>query len=468
MRRPRTSTPSRLPGHAYKYAPGLHAIDAAAEKVPAFDTGKMSATGLLATTMRDREGDILEVAGIRTANHQLNPVVLLDHGLYFPLPIGKTTDPDGNYAVAIDPDLGECVQTTYFSQSLPEAEQVFHLIVEGILRANSIGYRTLKGKRLPPDPASGIKPGVHILECELIEATWCGIPCNPDAVRATLSRDRICGKSITPAVRRLLLPHAPAAPVWSPGATLPGTQSTAGKNNPGGETAMSKKTATKNATKTDDLDTQTASVPPEAPVEPATDAPSEEPFGAEVLRCLHADLSAAVDRCTTAMKRVDNDKVKSSILDLADDLDAAVETVEKAFAAAYPDLDPIAAAAADDTAEEVEADDEKARSGKSAKTAATKPAPKAPAVEQKRLTKSQCGMVKDAAEFLAEHQGSESLSRQEKAAVAYHARALDEISRSNDSVTDEDELTAEDRKALVTLERQIARRERLLARLNAR
>jgi hypothetical protein len=458
MRRTRTNV-RRLPGHAYKYAPGLHAIDAVADKAPAFDTGKMSATGVLATTMRDREGDILEVAGIRTANHQLNPIVLLDHGLYFPLPIGKTADPDGNYAVAIDPDLGECVQTTYFSQSLREAEQVFHLIVEGILRANSIGYRTLKGKRLPPDPATGTKPGVHILECELIEATWCGIPCNPDAVRAALSRDRICGKSITPAVKRLLLPHAPPAPVWSPGATLPTTQSPAGKDNPGRETAMSKKTATK----TDDLDTQTASVPPQAPAEAPTDTPAEEPFGAEVLRCLHADLSAAVDRCTTALKRVDNDKVKSSILDLTDDLDAAVETVEKAFADAYPDLDPIAAEAADDTDANEEPADEKARSGKSAK-----PAPKAPAVERKRLTKSLHSMVKDAADFLAEHQESESLTRQEKAAVAYHARALDEIARSNDSVTDEDELTAEDRKALATLERQIARRERLLARLNAR
>jgi len=461
MRRPRTNAPSRIPGHAYKYAPGLHAIDAAAEKAPAFDTGKMSATGLLAKTMRDREGDILEIAGIRTINHQLNPVVLLDHGLYFPLPIGKTTDPDGNYAVTIDPDLGECVQTTYFSQSLREAEQVFHLIVEGILRANSIGYRTLKGKRLPPDPTTGTKPGVHILECELIEATWCGIPCNPDAVRAALSRDRICGKSITPAVKRLLLPHAPPAPVWSPGVTLPTTQSPAGKDNPGGETGMSKK----HATKTDDAETQTASVPPEVPVEAATDAPAEEPFGAEVLRCLRADLSAAVDRCTTALKRVDNDKVKSSLLDLTDELDDATETVEKAFASAYPDLDPIAAEAADESEVDPEAEpaEEKCGSGKSAK-----PTPKAPAVVQKRLTKSQCGTVKDAAEFLSEHQTSESLSRQEKAAVAFHARALDEISRTNDSVTDGDELTAEDRKALVTLERQIARRERLLARLTTR
>lgn len=466
MRRPRTDAHPRLPGHAYKFTPGLHAIDAAAEKAPAFDTGKMSATGLLATTMRDREGDILEVAGIRTANHQLNPVVLLDHGLYFPLPIGKTTDPDGNYAVAIDPDLGECVQTTYFSQSLREAEQVFHLIVEGILRANSIGYRTLKGKRLPPDPTTGSKPGIHILECELIEATWCGIPCNPDAVRAALSRDRICGKSITPAVKRLLLPHAPPAPVWSPGATLPGTQSAAGKDNPGGERTMSKK----HATKTDDVDTQAASVTPEVPAGVPTDAPSEEPFGAEVLRSLHTDLAAAVDRCTAALKRVDNDKVKASLLDLTDELDAAVEAVETAFASAYPDLDPIAAEVADDPEAETEAEpaEEKSRSGKSSKLPAAKATPKTPAVEQKRLTKSQCGTVKDAAEFLAEHQTSESLTRQEKAAVAYHARTLDEIAGSNDSVTDEDELTAEDRKALVNLERQIARRERLLARLNPR
>jgi len=139
-----------LSPYSYKIAATLEALDLVGGKEPTFDQGKMSATGILTTNMQDREGDILEVAGIWTGNHQFNPIALLDHGLYFPLPIGKTEDPDGSYTVLIDAEAGECIQTTYFSQTLPEAEQVYHLYVEGILRGNSIGYSPKVIKRLPP------------------------------------------------------------------------------------------------------------------------------------------------------------------------------------------------------------------------------------------------------------------------------------------------------------------------------
>lgn len=57
----------------------------------------------------------------------------------------------------------------------------------------------------------------------------------------------------------------------------------------------------KHATKTDDTDMQTASAAPEAPVEAAAETPTEEPYGAEFLRGLHADLSGIQDRCNPAL-----------------------------------------------------------------------------------------------------------------------------------------------------------------------
>ncbi len=461
------AAPRSLSPRSYKFAPGLHALDAITAKEPTFDTGRMSATAVLSTTARDREGDVLEVAGIWTDNHRTNPIAMLDHGVYWPLPIGKTVDPDGNYTVAIDPDAGECTETTFFSQSCPVAEQIYHLAVEGILRGNSIGYRPIKAKRLPPDAAQGTKPGLHILRCELIEATWCGIPCNPEAVRATLSRDRICGKSIAPAVKRLLLPYAAPKKVWSPGATLPGTQSAAGGSNAEGERAMSQKHAGKNADDPAAYDEDAMTSEAAAQAEEPTDAGTEEPYGAELVRDIHADLAGIIERYTAALKRLENEKVKPKLMGLMDDLDASIGDLEQVFKAAYPDLDPLTDDASDQDEPDDEAEAEAAQSGKSAGKP-TRQA-KTPAVEQKRLTKSQCSAVREAADFLAEHKDSANLDRKEKAAVAYHATALHEVARQGESVGGEDEdLTEADRKALLALERSIARKERLLSRLAAR
>src|SRR5438105_3788632 len=95
--RHRSQIPARRPGYSYKLANfGIDALDAPTTKDPTLDTAKMSATGVLATTARDREGDVFDLAGIDTFNHERNPVVLADHGLWHPLPIGKNVDESGN------------------------------------------------------------------------------------------------------------------------------------------------------------------------------------------------------------------------------------------------------------------------------------------------------------------------------------------------------------------------------------
>jgi len=113
------------------------------------DESKMCATGVLATNALDRQGDVMDIKGIRTDRHQFNPIALIDHGLWYPLPIGKTEDPDGNYTVSLGEN--EATQTTYFSQHDQMAEQCFHLLCEKVLRGNSIRFENAEFDRIPAD-----------------------------------------------------------------------------------------------------------------------------------------------------------------------------------------------------------------------------------------------------------------------------------------------------------------------------
>lgn len=495
--RPRGISPF---SYALKFAPGIQGLDRVSNKDPVFDQSAMSATGILASTFRDREGDVLEVVGIDTTNHRRNPIVLLDHGLYYPLPIGKTADAEGNYLVTIDEKAGDCIQTTYFSQSSEVAEQVFHLYCEGILKANSIGYRALQTKPLSPT-------GKHILRCELIEATWCGIPCNPDAVTATLSRDKIQGRPLAPAIKAMLAPYAPAkrTVVAVTGVHNPILSRT--KSDPKGAQNMAKTTARKGykdepmsaadetrggaLRKEDEPAVKSDAVPNDPAM--ANGAPeSDEPLGAEVLRNLHGDLATVIGQYAAVLKKVEKEPVQEKVASLLEALQLAAGDINELFAELYPDLDALEEIAApeaeepagdsepgekadepeeeeksDDGEEAGDEDDQEEESGKSHRSTRGKARLR---IGQKRLTKSQASTLDEAKEFLKELTEDESLGKTHKMALKYIAKALDEMTAAQEAkgevVEDkDDDLSDEDQKAIKTLERAVARRERLINRL---
>lgn len=264
---------------------GINALDARSTKEPVIDKGKMTIAGVLSTTGRDRQGDILDVAGVDTANHMRNPVVLLDHGMYYALPIGKTQDEASNYTVEIDAGLGEIRDTIYLSQSSPVAEQVFHLYAEGILKAQSIGYREIEVERLPADPEAGIKGGKLIKRCELIEATICGIPANPECVPDILGKGILCGRPLEYAIKAMFNQYKPEKKVMV-SVTIPERKNMA--------EVMSSV----------DQSAGGALVP-----DAKSDLP-EEPVGKTVLKGLSDHLSAVMDHCTKCMKACENEKVK--------------------------------------------------------------------------------------------------------------------------------------------------------------
>src|SRR5262245_37026232 len=94
------SIPKNLDGRAYDLDGGALARDMATTEI-SVDPITMSATCVFSTEVVDRVGDVVEVEGIRTENHQRNPVVFWNHGRPLTLPIGKTRDPSGNYTVEI-------------------------------------------------------------------------------------------------------------------------------------------------------------------------------------------------------------------------------------------------------------------------------------------------------------------------------------------------------------------------------
>jgi|HubBroStandDraft_4_1064222.scaffolds.fasta_scaffold00029_43 hypothetical protein len=207
----------------------VSALDAAPGKITT-NKSTMSARAVFATTTRDRVGDVLEVSGILCESHRGSPVVTWNHAITFPLPIGKTIDRAGNYTVTCDAELGEATQETFFSQSLPMAAQIFGLIDEGIVNANSIGYRELKSSRLPPSDVMlntvrrrDAPTGKHIESCELLEIAWTIVGANGECVREIVDRDTIDGKRLAPCIKSMLMPLARPKKVWSPGATLENT-----------------------------------------------------------------------------------------------------------------------------------------------------------------------------------------------------------------------------------------------------
>jgi len=190
---------------------------------PKTDPGRMSARAVLATEGRDRQGDVIVVAGIDLSAHRNNPVAMVDHGKWHPLPIGVTRTPDGAYTVEFDAALNVLWQETYFSQRSQVAEQVFALIDEGVLCGNSVGLRPIEVAQLEADPERGFhldrrtgSAGRLVLRSELAEPSWCAIPVNGDAAHAAVTKSW-AGRPLDGGLVLALTPYLPEAKEWANG-----------------------------------------------------------------------------------------------------------------------------------------------------------------------------------------------------------------------------------------------------------
>jgi hypothetical protein len=183
------------------------------------DDKEVSASGILASGNRDRQGDIVNCAGVDFTEHRWNPIVLWDHGKQYNLPIGLTESEDGEYTVTYHQREDIITQKSYFAPT-KFARQIYSLIRGRYIRANSIALKDLEVDRLPPDPDNGhFKPGKLILRSMLAEVTWTPLPANPDAVASLVGKGRISGEGyadevLDPLILKSFEPFVPDRKAW--------------------------------------------------------------------------------------------------------------------------------------------------------------------------------------------------------------------------------------------------------------
>lgn len=201
-------------GYGYKLADAGNYGLAVAIDSPDIDENRMSLTFPFADgRRRDGVGDLLEIGGIRTDRHRLNPVVLFDHGKALALPIAKAEDPDSHeYTVYLDPQTQSATCKAFFYQGQDEhglfCEQLFDLVSKRYVRAGSIGFTVVAAKELPPNYETGTPKGLHLISVNMLEASIVVMPANQDTVRKALSLNRVCGKPLSPVLVKSLSPYA--------------------------------------------------------------------------------------------------------------------------------------------------------------------------------------------------------------------------------------------------------------------
>ena len=207
------------------------------------DDGEMSAACILCTGVRDRQGDIINPAGVRFEEHSWNPIVLWDHGRSYNLPIGMTESPKGEYTVQYHADGDFITQKTYFAPD-KFSTQIYVLVKGRFVRANSIAVKDLMVEKIAPDPEAGhFKPGKYIAESNLAEVTWTPLPANPEAVASLVSSGRIDGggfarEELHPLILKSLQPFAAPRNAWSNGYTLKSHTAGAGPDTEKGNKSM--------------------------------------------------------------------------------------------------------------------------------------------------------------------------------------------------------------------------------------
>jgi hypothetical protein len=386
-----------------------------------FDEGRMSAKGLLTTTARDRDGDIVEVTGIDTTWHKLNPVVLLDHGKSYGLPIGITEDPDGNYTVIIDADAGEATQETFFDQKSEFVQQIYHLYCSKMLRGNSVQFKPLDYSILPADLKNGHRSGRHIKRCQLMEVSWTALPCNQEAVTSLISKGMIGSRPLEPQIKSLLTPYILESKVWSPGATMEKSEMSSVDSTTGGSLR-----------------------PDEGGEEKAVQ--KAEPFGAEFLRGLHGDLSDMLARHGDNCKRLENPKVGKLVSKVMENLQGHIDDMEETFGSEYPDSEALGDGEGQgDSEEDSEGEEEVQEPGDAYKSATKKDVSNNPMYE---------GEKSDPMEEM-------------KSMLGHVVSMLEKMCRKSEGDGEQEQLAPEEMKMVKSLEKAIARKERMLSRFIA-
>lgn len=163
-------------------APITRAYDAAA----AVDKGERTIVATINTDAVDRYRTVILPEGGRLDNYRKNPVVLCNHGMDAPLPIGRN--------LWIKVQKRKLIAKTQFLPAGKDetADKVFDLYDLGFLGAWSISFDPIDAG--PPGPDE-VRKRPELADCRCVYRTWdlleyscVTVPGNPEAVRAAHAR----------------------------------------------------------------------------------------------------------------------------------------------------------------------------------------------------------------------------------------------------------------------------------------
>lgn len=194
-------------GQIYKFA-GSPAL-AGAGRITGVDTHKRTATAVISTPAPDRVRDSLNPLGCSLDEYQSNPVVFWEHGKVLTKPIGTSEEP-GTGRLSIIKTNTEVRGTCWFTDKFLEAEQIFELVAEGTVRATSVRFT-------PVTQPMVRKSDTYFDEWMLLEWSWVGIGCNPEAIAATVAKGKLAGRPIVAGIAKSLELYLPKRKIQVPG-----------------------------------------------------------------------------------------------------------------------------------------------------------------------------------------------------------------------------------------------------------
>lgn len=157
---------------------------------------------VISTSAKDRHGTVLNMKGWQLDNFNRNPIVGYQHNVYGDNMCVPPNPDDvlGPARAWIETKDGREVlmgEVTFETADInPTAEKVFRKVLNGTLRATSVGFLEVgKGKKVVDKDESGRAIGetYHFEGQELLEFSIVNIPSNPEATRKVIGNHARAG-----------------------------------------------------------------------------------------------------------------------------------------------------------------------------------------------------------------------------------------------------------------------------------
>lgn len=171
---------------AYSLGDEALALDGPTTDEVTFDDEQMSATFVVAAPVMDREGDVVDPAGIDVTHWGNNPVWLWDHDTS-DLPIGTGMGPNGELGWKVV--RGKAYATCWFDREDERSRKIYGAVKRGILKGTSIGFLGKTGRRVKTglDGIDDPRTGWQFDTSELLEISLVCVPMNRAACEVTKS-----------------------------------------------------------------------------------------------------------------------------------------------------------------------------------------------------------------------------------------------------------------------------------------